>query len=125
VMPRFAFFTVLAFISAVGMPGTAGFIAELHALIGGFERWGPWVVLLSLAVIISAAYAVRVVGRLFTGPLSAQRSDHMKHLPDLTRGEFTAAAVLTAGSLVIGFYPAPMLGLIAATVGRYAGLFAS
>jgi len=124
VMPRFAFFTVLAFIAAVGMPGTAGFIAELHALIGGFERWGPWVVLLSLAVIISAAYAVRVVGRLFTGPLSAQRSDHMKHLPDLTRGEFTAAAVLTAGSLVIGFYPAPMLGLIAATVGRYAGLFA-
>jgi NADH-quinone oxidoreductase subunit M len=121
VMPRFAFFTVLAFIAAVGMPGTAGFIAELHALIGGFERWGAWMVLLSLTVVISAAYAVRTVGRLFTGRVSAR----MQHLPDLTRGELTAAAVLTAGSLILGFYPAPLLNLIAATVNLYAGGFAS
>jgi len=121
VMPRFAFFTVLAFVAAVGMPGTAGFVAELHALVGGFERWGAWMVLLSLTVVISAAYAFRTVGRLFTGPVS----DRMQHLPDLSRGEFTAAAVLTAGSLSIGLYPAPLLNLIAASVGRYAHLFAS
>ena len=41
VMPRFAFFTIFAFIAAVGMPGTAGFVAEIHALVGGFERWAP------------------------------------------------------------------------------------
>jgi NADH-quinone oxidoreductase subunit M len=119
VMPRFAFFTILAFIAAVGMPGTAGFVAELHALVGGFERWGAWMVLLSLTVVISAAYAVRTVGRLFTGPVSAR----MQGLPDLSRGELTAAAVLTAGSLAIGLYPAPVLSLIAASVGRYAQLF--
>jgi NADH-quinone oxidoreductase subunit M len=119
VMPRFAFFTVLAFIAAVGMPGTAGFVAELHVLVGGFERWGGWMVLLSLAVVISAAYAVRTVGRLFTGPVS----EHMQNLPDLTRGELTAASVLTAGSLFIGLYPAPVLSLISASVGRYANLF--
>jgi NADH-quinone oxidoreductase subunit M len=116
VMPRFAFFTVLAFIAAVGMPGTAGFIAELHALVGGFERWGGWMAMLSLTVVISAAYGVRTVGRLFTGPVSAR----MQGLPDLSRGEFTAATVLTAGSLIIGFYPAPMLNLIAASVARLA-----
>ncbi len=119
VMPRFAFFTVLAFIAAVGMPGTAGFIAELHALIGGFERWGAWMVLVSLTVIITAAYAVRTVSRLFTGPVSAR----MQHLPDLKRSELTAAAVLTSGSLVLGFYPLPMLDLISSTLHRYAGLF--
>jgi len=121
VMPRFAFFITLAFIAAVGMPGTAGFVAELHALVGGYERWGAWMVLLSLSVVISAAYAVRTVGRLFTGPVSAR----MLSLPDLNRGEFTAAAVLTAGSLAIGLYPAPLLQLIAASVSRYAQLFAS
>jgi NADH-quinone oxidoreductase subunit M len=121
VMPRFAFFITLAFIAAVGMPGTAGFVAELHALVGGYERWGAWMVLLSLSVVISAAYAVRTVGRLFTGPVSV----HMLSLPDLNRGEFTAAAVLTAGSLAIGLYPAPLLQLIAASVSRYAQLFAS
>lgn len=119
VMPRFAFFTVLSFIAAVGMPGTAGFIAELHALVGGFERWSGWMVLLSLAVVISAAYAVRTVGRLFTGSVSAR----MQNLPDLSRSELIAATVLTAGSLFIGLYPSPLLDLIAASVARYASLF--
>jgi NADH-quinone oxidoreductase subunit M len=119
VMPRFAFFTVFAFLAAVGMPGTAGFVAELHALIGGYARWGGWVVLLSLAVVISAAYAVRTVGRLFTGPVSSQ----MQNLPDLTRSELMAAGVLTAGSLAIGLYPGPVLHLIAASVARYSSLF--
>ncbi|MDO9225710.1 MAG: NADH-quinone oxidoreductase subunit M [Pseudomonadota bacterium] len=123
-MPRFAFFIVVAFLAAVGMPGTAGFVAELHVLVGGFERWGAWMVLLSLTVLISAAYALRVVGRLITGPVGGHGAGHGPALPDLTRGEFTAAAVLTTGSLVIGFYPAPMLNLIAASVGRYAHLFA-
>jgi NADH-quinone oxidoreductase subunit M len=121
VMPRFAFFTILAFIAAVGMPGTAGFVAELHALVGGFERWGGWMAILSLAVVISAAYSVRTVGRLFSGTSSGR----MQGLPDLTRGELTAAAVLTGGTLAIGLYPAPLLHLIAASVGRYARLFAA
>ncbi len=68
-MPRFAFFMVLALVAAVGLPGTAGFIAELHVLVGGFARWGGWMVLLSLSLLISAAYAFRTVGRLFTGPV--------------------------------------------------------
>lgn len=119
VMPRFAFFTVLAFIATVGMPGTAGFVAELHVLVGGFERWGAWVVLLSLAVVISAAYAVRTVGRLFTGPVSAR----MQNLPDLTRSELTAATVLTAGSLFVGLYPGPLLGLMSAAIDRYSTIF--
>jgi NADH-quinone oxidoreductase subunit M len=77
-------------------------------------------VLLSLAVVISVAYAVRTVGRLFTGPVSTR----MQSLPDLTRGELTAAAVLTMGSLAIGLYPGPLLNLIAASVARYSQLFA-
>lgn len=119
VMPRFAFFTVLAFIAAVGLPGTAGFIAELHALIGGFARWGGWVVALSLGVLISAAYAVRTVGRLFTGPVRPG----MRDIPDLSRTEFAAAAVLSAGILVLGVFPAPALGLISASVGKLARVF--
>ncbi len=119
VMPRFAFFATLAFIAAVGMPGTAGFVAEFHALVGGYQRWGAWMVLLSLTVVISAAYAVRTVGRLFTGPVSPR----MLNLPDLDRGELTAAGVLTAGSLVLGLYPGPLLQLVAASVQHYAALF--
>jgi NADH-quinone oxidoreductase subunit M len=119
VMPRFAFFTVLAFLAAMGLPGTAGFVAELHALVGGFERWGAWVALLSLSVLISAAYALRTIGRLFTGPVRSAMQD----VPDLTRAEMAAAGVLSFGVLVLGFYPAPALALIAASVGQFSRMF--
>lgn len=119
VMPRFAFFTVLALVAAIGLPGTAGFVAELHALVGGFQRWGGWIVLLSLAVLVSAAYALRTAGRLFTGPVSAR----MQGLPDLTPTELGAAAALAGGSLLLGIYPTPALELIGTSVSRLSELF--
>jgi NADH-quinone oxidoreductase subunit M len=112
VTPRFAFFTVIAFVAAVGMPGTAGFVAELHALIGGFQVWGWLMLVLSLGVLISAAVAVRTIGRLFTGPVRPQ----MRCVPDLRPIELIAAASLTAGTLLIGLFPAPVLQMTAATV---------
>jgi len=118
-MPRFAFFMVLALTAAVGLPGTAGFIAELHVLVGGFARWSGWMVLLSISLLISAAYAFRTVGRLFTGPVG----ETMKSVPDLYRGEMAAAGVLSFGILAIGFYPVPALALISASVARLAQLF--
>lgn len=114
VTPRFAFFTVLAFVAAVGMPGTAGFVAELHALIGGFARWGFWIALLTLAMLISAAYGVRTVGRLFTGAPGAA----MRKVADLGRGETVTAAALTFGSVALGLVPAPLIALLASSVAR-------
>lgn len=117
--PRFAFFTVIAFVGAVGMPGTAGFVAELHALVGGFERWGAWVAVLSLGVLVSAAYSVRTVGVLLTAPPRPQTQG----LPDLTLREAATAAVLCAGILALGFLPAPLLRLFAAPVAELSRLF--
>ncbi|WP_456408150.1 complex I subunit 4 family protein [Thiolapillus sp.] len=119
VAPRFAFFTTLAFMAAVSLPGTAGFIAELHVLIGGFQQWQWWVLALSLGVLISAAYAVRTVGRLFTGPV---RPD-MQDVQDLQRTETLAASILIAGILVLGVFPAPLLSLLDVSVTQMAALF--
>jgi NADH-quinone oxidoreductase subunit M len=119
VTPRFAVLTTLAFVAAVGLPGTVGFIAELHALIGGFERWGWLVLVLSFGVMISAAYAIRTVGRLFTGPVRPR----MRHVPDLQEGELLAASVLTAGIVLLGFFPAPALRLVSASVAQLSSVF--
>jgi len=119
ITPRFALFTSLAFIAAVGMPGTAGFVAELHALVGGFERWGWLAAGLSLGMLISAAYAVRTVSRLFTGPVRPQ----MEATRDLEHSEFFAAALLTLGFLLLGFMPAPALQLMGASVAQLSTLF--
>ncbi|HEY0634660.1 MAG TPA: NADH-quinone oxidoreductase subunit M [Gammaproteobacteria bacterium] len=119
-MPRFAIFTVLAFMAGIGMPGTAGFIAELHTIIGGFERWSWWVVLLSIGVLIGAAYSVRTVSRLFTGPVR----EEMSRYPDLHGAELVAATVLLAGVLLLGLLPQPALALVHSSVFQLSALFA-
>jgi NADH-quinone oxidoreductase subunit M len=118
-MPRFAIFTVLAFVAGIGMPGTAGFIAELHAIVGGFERWGWWVVLVSVGVLIGAAYSVRTVSRLFTGPVR----EEMSRYPDLHGTELVAASVLLAGVLLLGLLPEPSLELVRSSVAQLSALF--
>ncbi|MEN8167298.1 MAG: NADH-quinone oxidoreductase subunit M [Pseudomonadota bacterium] len=120
VMPRFAFFTVLALIAAVGIPGTAGFVAELHALIGGFQRWGWYILPLSLGIMVSAAYAIRTVGRLFTGPVRSS----MKEVEDLRYNELFAALVLSTGIITLGVLPAQALNLMTASVTQYSNIFA-
>lgn len=117
--PRFAFFTILAFVAAIGIPGTAGFIAELHALIGGYERWGWLVLVLSISVMISAAYAIRTIGRLFTGPVR----EEMKHITDLRTSEMLAAGLLTAGTIILGVFPMVLLQYIRPAVVNLSRLF--
>ena len=117
--PRFAFFTIFAFIAAVGLPGTAGFIAELHVLIGGFQQWGWLIVALSLGIMISAAYAIRTIGRLFTGP----SRDEMSDVADLHGSEMLAAGLLTAGIIFLGVFPATLLQYITPSITSLSQLF--
>ena len=121
VTPRFALFTSLAFIAAVGIPGTAGFIAELHVIIGAFERWGWTVILVSIGVMISAAYAARTMGRLFTGPSRA----NMSNITDLQPVEMFAASLLVFGFLFLGFFPGYALDLISASAANFSQLFSA
>ena len=117
--PRFAFFTIFAFIAAVGLPGTAGFMAELHVLIGGFQIWGWLIVALSLGIMISAAYAIRTVGRMFTGPSRGDMSD----IADLRGSEMLAAGLLTAGIIFLGVFPASLLQYITPSITNLSRLF--
>ena len=114
--PRFAFFAAFALLAALGLPGSAGFIAELHALVGGFGRWGGWVLVVCLGMLIGAAYSVRVIRRLcLPGPGMA--------LADMTRTEAVAAGILALGIVGLGVWPAPLLNLVAGSIGQVGRLF--
>jgi NADH-quinone oxidoreductase subunit M len=119
VMPRFAFFTTLAFVAAVSLPGTAGFVAELHALIGGFARWGWIAALLTVGVLLSAAYAVRTISQLFTGPVRPG----MQQVEDLRPVELLTAGTLAGATLILGFMPGPVLDLVNASALQLSNLF--
>ena len=105
VTPRFAILLILTFIAGVGLPGTFGFVAELHVLIGGFERWGAWVIFVSLGVIISAIYSLRTIGRLFTGSVR----NSMAKVEDIRAGEMFAVFILLAALFLFGLVPSLVL----------------
>lgn len=114
VMPRFAAFTTLALLAAMGLPGSVGFIAELHALMGGFQQWGWLMVFCSVSILISAAYAMRTLGLLFTGPVKPR----MQTIADLRPLEMMSAGVLVGSIVVFGLLPAPWIELSTATIDR-------
>lgn len=120
VTPRFTFLITLALLAGMGMPGLAGFVAELHVLLGGFARWGWLMVLASLGVLMSAAYAVRTIGGLFAGPIRPE----LAQLQDLRPLELAAAIPLALGLLVLGLKPAPIIALASAKVAELAAIFA-
>jgi NADH-quinone oxidoreductase subunit M len=113
-MPRFAAFTTLTLLAAMGLPGSVGFIAELHTLLGGFQQWGGLMVFFSLSILISAAYAMRTIGLLFTGPVKPQ----MQAVPDLRPMELLASGVLVGGIVLFGLLPAPLIDVSAVTVSK-------
>jgi NADH-quinone oxidoreductase subunit M len=119
VTPRFAVLTSLAFMGSVGIPGTAGFIAELHTIIGAFQRWGWIALLLSAGMMISAVYAVRTISSLFTGSLR----DGMATVPDLWHDDLLAAGVLAIAIIALGILPYPLLQLIEPSINHFQSLF--
>lgn len=117
--PRFAAFMTLTLLAAIGLPGSMGFVAELHALIGSFQSFGWWTLLLSAGVLVSAAYGFRTIGSLFTGPVRPA----MRSVPDLRTLEMVAAGLLMAGIIGFGVLPTPSLELVNASVARFTSIF--
>ncbi|MES2770759.1 MAG: NADH-quinone oxidoreductase subunit M [Pseudomonadota bacterium] len=108
-VPGFALSLIFACLAMIGVPGSAGFVAELHVLIGGFTRWGAALLVLSLALLIGAAYALRVVRQAWSGYSAAQNAPSLRAL---SLGERWALCLLAAPLLWIGLFPAPVLALI-------------
>jgi NADH-quinone oxidoreductase subunit M len=65
-----------------------------------------------MSILISAAYAMRTIGLLFTGPVKPQ----MQQVADLKTPELLAAGLLVAGIVLFGLLPAPLIDLSAATI---------
>lgn len=118
VMPRFAVFMTITLFAAMGLPGSIGFVAELHTFIGGFQQWGTLMVFFSISILVSSAYAMRTIGTLFTGPVKP----HMQQIQDLKTPEILAAGLLVAGIVLFGLLPALLTDLSSATIVQMSSL---
>jgi NADH-quinone oxidoreductase subunit M len=114
IMPRFALLMTLTLLAAMGLPGSIAFVAELNTLIGGFQQWGGLMVFFSLSLLISAAYSMRTIGLLLTGPVKPK----MLHIADLNTTELLAAGLLVSCIIIFGLMPTPLIDLSSATISQ-------
>jgi len=112
-MPIYAFTFMVFTLANVGLPGTSGFVGEFLTLVGAFKI-NTWVAFLATTgVILSAAYALYLYRRVIYGVLE---KDNLKAIADMTPREIAVLAPLVVLTILFGFYPAPLLDVMAASV---------
>jgi NADH-quinone oxidoreductase subunit M len=115
-LPRTATFFVIASLAMIGLPMLGSFVGEFLILVGTFTGVSKgWAIAASLGVILSAAYMLWLVQRLFFGPESALAIS--KPPDDLRLGQLAVLWPLTALMLVMGV--APMLWLPTIATGTH------
>ena len=114
-MPRYAGVFGLAFMASLGLPGLSGFIGELMTLLGSFGPFRVCAAIASTGLVIGAAYNLWAIRRVQFGVLPERwRAALVGH--DLTLREWASVLPLVVLTIVLGFYPMPLLTPIRAAV---------
>ena len=111
-VPKLALATSLTLLAAMGLPGFAGFVAEFHVIVGAYEGFGLAVLLISAGVLLTAAYSLRVIAKLFTGRPDNQHAA----IGDLDAGETATAVPLVGLLLLLGLIPGVALLFVSPTI---------
>ena len=113
-MPLYSGLMMFACFASLGLPGLAGFIAEFAVFLGAFSSYSLITCLSAFGVIITAAYFLWMIQRIFLGPLKEKWND----LPDMDWGEIVAIVPLCILMLVIGLCPRPLMEVIDGPITR-------
>ena len=113
IMPKYAVFFMVFTLSAVGLPGTSGFVGEFLILMGVFKKSFLVATIASLGVILAVAYMLWLYKRVIFGELI--NKDLVKML-DLNKSEIFILTCLAIPTLFFGFYPEPLLNTIDASI---------
>lgn len=107
-MPRLAALFLLFGLAGLGVPGTSGFPAELLLLLSVLDRHTGAGLAALFALVVSAAYVLRLYRRAFFGPL---RNPAVAEAPDLRPRELAVVGLLALLILAGGLYPRAFLDL--------------
>ena len=107
-MPVYAGIMMLACFASLGLPGLAGFVSEFMVFVGAFGTYPVMTALAVIGIVITAAFFLMVIQRMFLGELNIQ----WQSLKDMDAGELAATVPLCIVMLVVGIYPAPVINII-------------
>jgi NADH-quinone oxidoreductase subunit M len=92
---------------SMGMPGFSGFTAEFPIFMGAWKVAPLVAIIAAIAILVTAGYILLVVRRVFFGELM-EGGD----VPDISRMDKAAIALLTAFMIALGWFPALMVPLV-------------
>jgi NADH-quinone oxidoreductase subunit M len=118
-MPLVTLAFIVGGLVSMGMPGFSGFIAEFPIFMG---LWGtqPWIAIVAaISIVVTAAYIIRIIGRVFFGPVPEEFADHLHDVRVLDK----VALVLLSGILIaIGVFPSLMVPMVQSGVEKVMSL---
>jgi len=101
-MPGIATAFTIGGLSSLGLPATAGFVAEVLTFMGAWRsdhRWWLWPAV--LGTLLTAIYVLRVARQIFWGP----PSPHFHDLVDARGPEWVALVILVFTLVLFGMVP--------------------
>jgi len=105
---------VIVGLCSLGLPGFSGFVAEMMVFMGAWENGNTLYRVATIAatasIVVTAVYILNAVGKVIMGPVGHESFATYK---DARWNEKTAAILLVAGILLIGFAPFLINNLIA------------
>jgi NADH-quinone oxidoreductase subunit M len=108
VLPEYSAMMGLAFFASLGLPGLAGFVSEFMVFSGAFPVFTTYTIISATSVIITAAYYLWAIHRMFLGKLNQAYVGY----PDLVWRERLTLYPLAAFCIVLGFYPQMILSMV-------------
>ncbi len=114
-MPLYTAFIGFAFMASLGLPGLSGFWGEAMTFIGAFPRYRALTMLAATGVIITAAYHLWALQRMFLGKFREEwrQSKYLEptggKFPEINGRELLTIAPLAVLVLMLGFWPRPLL----------------
>ena len=105
VMPFYWGLTTLGFFAALGLPGLAGFVSEAMTLVGAYNaddvRFKTLVIISVLGIVITAAFLLWAMQRVFLGKLNEKYRD----FPEINAREIFCQAPLAFLCIALGIFP--------------------
>ena len=103
-MPGIATAFTIGGLSSLGLPATAGFVAELLTFLGAWQsRYWWWLFPAVIGAFLTSIYVLRVTKQIFWGPPAAD--PHFHGLPDARGPEWAALVILVFTLILFGVAP--------------------
>ena len=109
VMPKYSILLMIFTLSALGLPGTSGFVGEFLILMGAFRDNFLVATVACFGVILGAAYMLWLYKRVIFGKLVNEK---LFKISDVNKHEVFILATLAVPSIFFGFYPDPLINTI-------------